>query len=847
MTVLSIDGKAIRLEKFVASVHKSIEITQKMVDTLFGKCRYDDILKHIDSGLDADDPDKWFREHPQDNTRGRSIFNEPSNDFRQFRLRLLAHMCKDMNYFVKTDTGVVAKQGKWQTFLLQRAAHRLVGNIGNWFGLLDKLQTPLYFAMVSTWGGGARGTECDHLQFEVNHNGHRHFYLLNGMITIVTTYVKTQSHHRRGRQIARAIPWQLARLMMLIYGVIYPAASHLAAYLFDSQIADNYMSYMFVYHGKVADAATFSKFLKSFTDEYLGIPLGLRDWRQVMCTIMVNILKADFGYPDDDVDMKAIHDQFAHSRVTAEKKYALQISDALEEVSQTAVASHQRISKLLHDLYRLNRHSKPPSAVVNKDEQPAPLDLSEVLGPLKQAIEDAGSSSLASMANLTSHTISFLQGFASEFLQRFAYVQSGNDRPIHVPPITVDPRLAEKVSRLFPRVERFQFSMPEQAEALQSCSLKKHVLVVMPTGSGKSLAFFGAPCIFPDKMFIVITPLVALTEDMARRLAMTRIRGGKLTDIIDPFAAQLVLVSAHQAGGDNFYRWVISNRERIGRIFIDEAHHIIISDNYRPCFHLFEMLTRTGVPITFLTATIFPKSVPYLCEKMRIDPSLLYEIRASTIRPNIKMSRSKCANQAQALSCLKDMFPKISLKPEERGLIFCTTIIGCQTISNLLKIPYYVARMNDDPVLNYEERAKLDKQWRDGVQPDHRWIVATLCFGQGIDYSGVRWVIHVEANSLLNYTQEIGRAGRDGSRSFAHLIFSTLPPISFADPHDNLGVLPMRDFLQIEQCRRISIHGPLDGYSHSCASIPNAELCDYCESISQVSFLYFKRPRSNVL
>jgi Helicase conserved C-terminal domain/Type III restriction enzyme, res subunit len=595
---------------------------------------------------------------------------------------------------------------------------------------------------------------------------------------------------------------------------------------------------MFVYRGKVANSSNFSKFLMSFTEEHLGFGLGLRDWRQVMCTILVNIVKADFGQPDDDdLDLKTIHDQFAHSPATAASRYALQLSDALEEVSQTAVASHQRVSEKLHKIYGLCRPSKAPEVTVEEPlNQLVPLNLSEALGPLKQAIENVGSSNLASIANLSTRLDDVLQGFSSEFLRRFAYVQGGNDRPVHVPPITVHPLLAAKVGLLFPR-QRFQFTSPEQAEAVQSCNYKKHVLVVMPTGSGKSLTFFGAPLLYPNKMFVVITPLVALTEDMSRRLAGTRIRGGKWHEITDPFTAQLVLVSAHQAGTNDFYCWTNSHKDRIGRIFFDEAHHIYTSNSYRKCFGLFELLTRTGIPFTFLSATIFPKSVPYLCENMRIDRSLLHEIRASTVRPNIKITRSKCEDSAHVFSQLKEEFCKISLKSDERGLIFCTTVHDCKVVSKLLRIPYYVATMHDDPVLNYKERARLEKQWRDGVEP---WMVATLCFGQGVDYSHVRWVVHVEVDNLLNYVQEIGRAGRDGSIANAHIIFSTLPPLSHIKPPDHDGVMAMREYLEIWQCRRISIHSHVDGNSHSCASIPNAQLCDFCESISLVMFLYFK-------
>jgi hypothetical protein len=223
------------------------------------------------------------------------------------------------------------------------------GNLWNWFGKLDDLQRPLYFSITSTWGGGARGTECDLLEFEVNKNSQRHFYILNGQVTIVTNYTKTRSHHGRGRQVARTIPWQLARLVILIYAVVYPTAARLGPYVFESTKAEPYTSYMFVLRGKAMDSPQFSKALISYTEQHLDIGLGLRDYRQVMSTILINITKADFGVPDaEDHDLKLIHEQFAHSRATGEHNYALQLSDALTEISHTAVASMQRVSILYH-------------------------------------------------------------------------------------------------------------------------------------------------------------------------------------------------------------------------------------------------------------------------------------------------------------------------------------------------------------------------------------------------------------------------------------------------------------------------------------------------------------------
>jgi superfamily II DNA helicase RecQ len=464
-------------------------------------------------------------------------------------------------------------------------------------------------------------------------------------------------------------------------------------------------------------------------------------------------------------------------------------------------------------------------------------DVSDMIPPIINAIQNVFKKSIKDFQEQMVNTFTlYVQGLSSQVLQCLVTIQ--NHQPSLPPPIFVHPNLLTILQPLLPYGQTPRFTCQQQAEAIQSCTSQFHVLVVMPTGSGKSLAFFGAPLLVPDKLFIVVTPLIALTDDMARRLAATRIEGGKWSPSINPFTAQLVLVSAHQAATTDFFLWAKTNIQRVHRIFIDEAHHVITSDNYRECFQLFDMITELGRPITFLTATLFERSIPRLCERMRINPSLLVEIRASTARPNVKISVTHCPNFKAMTHDIHTLVESIELGPNERGLIFCTTVTNCKIIASALGVDYYVARVKEQEDENTRERARLDAQWRDGIAPPHRWMVATLCFGQGIDFPGVRWVIHAEVRNLLTYTQEIGRAGRDGNPAHARLFYTRLPMLT-DDPstQDHEGVREMIDFLEFPQCRRLTI-GRLDPIPASCAAL-SAQLCDHCEEATLVFFPAF--------
>jgi hypothetical protein len=240
----------------------------------------------------------------------------------------------------------------------------VVANMREWLALLDELVKVIYFAIVCTMGGSARGTEFDHLQYKIHDNSQRNLYVLNGLVTIITEYVKTRSHHGHGQLIARTLPWQLGCLVLLIYGVIFPAASHIAAYALDRESAESYLSYVFVLRGRVMQSKDFTKVIHSLTSQLFDISMGLRQFRQTMAIILVNFSKIDFGDLDpEDEDLQEIHHMFGHSSSTAAKHYAIQYTDTTRELSHTMIASSQRVCLRYHAAIRLS-HPNQNKAVV---------------------------------------------------------------------------------------------------------------------------------------------------------------------------------------------------------------------------------------------------------------------------------------------------------------------------------------------------------------------------------------------------------------------------------------------------------------------------------------------------
>ena len=422
--------------------------------------------------------------------------------------------------------------------------------------------------------------------------------------------------------------------------------------------------------------------------------------------------------------------------------------------------------------------------------------------------------------------------FISE-LHSYSYCWLGD----RFPPIVVHPSLGARLQTLFRSEQHPRFTCPQQAELVQTCMTDDHVLAVMPTGSGKSLAFFAAPILFPDHLFIVITPLVALTEDLTRRLASMPIRGGSYNSVKDPLSAQLIIVSAHQAGTTSFLQWAKAFGRHIKRFFIDEAHHIYTSDDYRECFKLFRFITRLCIPITFLSATIAPRSLTKLCKAMDIPPRLVRVIRAPLNRPNIQYRVVK-ADRDGVIESFMNIFNSIKLSGQDRGIIYCTRLDLIAELHESLQIPYYTSKLRPDidDASNALEKTRRFQAWRDGADEKSRWMLATLCFGEGIDFPSVRCVIHIEVRNMLRFLQESGRLGRDGGASQSIVLYSTLPPLLDTDRDPHTGVLSMREFLTTNQCRRLAFK-EFDPDTHSCAANHANLLCDQCEALSKVCTL----------
>ncbi|KAK0485631.1 P-loop containing nucleoside triphosphate hydrolase protein [Armillaria novae-zelandiae] len=278
----------------------------------------------------------------------------------------------------------------------------------------------------------------------------------------------------------------------------------------------------------------------------------------------------------------------------------------------------------------------------------------------------------------------------------------------------------------------------------------------MPVGSGRSLAFFSAPHLDQEGLFIVVTPLMALAEDMGRRLGQNHAVHGGIYPQFSAQNGQLIFVVARHAEADRFLGWLEVQSSHLWHVFIDECHHIYLSTTYHACFHLFHRLTKLNKPFTFLSSTVLPQSIPLLCSAMGISQEMLQIICAPIARPNISYSITHIPEAENMLDVVMGFCHNFQLGPDDCGIIYSRTIADAKLLAEVLRCEYYASKVDLDEEINMGKKWAIIKRWQQGKGVANRWIVRTQCFGEGIDQSNVQITAHYNVMTLLDIIEQTG-------------------------------------------------------------------------------------------
>jgi len=328
--------------------------------------------------------------------------------------------------------------------------------------------------------------------------------------------------------------------------------------------------------------------------------------------------------------------------------------------------------------------------------------------------------------------------------------------------------------------DRFHFTsfQPGQSEIIMRVLRGEDTLAILATGAGKSLCY-QLPALLQPGTTVVVSPLIALMKDQLdmlrqRGVAETVALNSTLTEDQEAKARKriargeikIVFVTPEKLEDETFIELVRS--VGVPLFVVDEAHCISTwGHDFRPAYlALGAAVEALGHPtILALTATATPAVREDILAQLGIPTTK--PIVKGFDRPNLCYEVHRAESEAGKAKALKGLF--------ERGGLDGTGIIYTATIKNALDVQKSLQEALDLPIAVYH--SKLRKEDRTSVQElfmseQIRAVVATNAFGLGIDKPNIRFVVHYDLpGSVEAYTQEAGRAGRDGDPSRCVLLY----------------------------------------------------------------------------
>lgn len=313
-----------------------------------------------------------------------------------------------------------------------------------------------------------------------------------------------------------------------------------------------------------------------------------------------------------------------------------------------------------------------------------------------------------------------------------------------------------------------------QENIITSIINKEDVLAIMPTGGGKSICY-QVPALCLDGITIVISPLISLMKDQVDALKTMGVKArlinsslsnseyNEALEEIENDECKIIYIAPERLDSMEFVN--IIREKNISQVAIDEAHCVSqwghdFRVSYKKIPYFINRLDKRPI-VTAFTATASNEVREDIINILNLHNPAVYITGFDRENLSINIVKSSSKN--------KYTLDYVENHKNESGIIYASTRKEVETIyEGLLKRNYSVAKYHAG--LSNEARKEYQENF---INDDIKIMVATNAFGMGIDKPNIRWVLHYNMpQSIENYYQEIGRAGRDGEDSECVLLFS---------------------------------------------------------------------------
>ena len=657
----------------------------------------------------------------------------------------------------------------------------------DYFTSLESFRTDLAVLCHILGGQPARGTELLSIRHtNIANHDQRNIFIENGMVCLVTYWHKAQNITRESLIIYRYLPFELGKILIYYLWLVLPFADRLQIWHRPRSPLSKHLWCTDAFSRRAWRSERLRRALEHASLRHLGQSFNLQTYRHIAIAISRRYLTRTRGFFDDESSVSGMlfpgqtvdifAEQAAHSSHMDRSIYARLAQERAHSTHQHR-AYFRNASCLWHEFLGLN--SQSPSASFSPTGH------------------KRGGSSPSQSLDVRAEKYRVQSDQLAAYLVRF--------------------------QELLPAATSFR---PGQEDAikliLQGWS---PVFAVLPTGGGKSLLFI-LPASFPSSQItIVVVPLLSLRQSLFTECTSAGIR----VDAWDPQApvgdTNIILITPEGFLQQSFQNHLrrLRAQGRVDRIVFDECHSVLSAKStYRSRLLDIWSIGLAGVQLVYLTATLPPSLQTELWDRLRVPPSWLRIVRVSTARTNLAYYLRPAAKRSDERL---DAIQKLVSREEDGAVIIYTRSIR---YADQVAVALNVRAYHRDA----ERRLDVMQSFLSG---ETRVLVGTSAISLGINRLDVRLVVHGEHPwSLLEYGQEIGRAGRDGKPSRC-VMFHSRNENEVNDLEE-----PLRRFIRgpsgRRQCRRISLEDYFDGVPSRGPCIEGKEqLCDVCAEPEAVS------------
>lgn len=648
----------------------------------------------------------------------------------------------------------------------------------------------LMVAMHVMGGQPARSPELGSIKVKNSITSSRNVFVINGRVAIITTYDKSVKRRGKIEYVFRCFPDQLSQVLAQYLVYVLP---------FSRVVAKTKGDFLFVDEQGPWMGEQLSKGVAEATAKHVGVRLTVSGWRHVAIAIANEHLRkasrvwkhdqdqegeeAVEGESDGEVEQSLFEHilvrQSAHGKQTADLRYAVD-GAFLNRLGPDLVSAYSQASRAWHAF--LSLESKGAAGATASKRLASPLEQATIKRPKLEA-------SLA------------LQG-----LQKVL----GPDAQ--------------------PRSEGQAYAL----ELVHSAIAQQPQIIVLGTGSGKSLLFFSVAAMVSHQTVIVVVPFAALVDDLVARARRWQLiceewQGQQQWKLLP----QLLVISADRAVEGDFLHFAkgLELHKQLAHMFFDECHVAVTDTSYREKLRRLWQLRYLSCRFTCLTATLLTVLEPVLRANLLLEHAQLY--RQSTMRPTIRYRVIEC--QKDLWDMAKPLICALPLPSGSRGVVYVRSYAQGERVAEEMGWPFYKATATNKQALLTE--------WASG---NGGWIVATGALGTGIDIAGVVYIVHLgRPYGLTSFMQQAGRGGRAGeiSESIVILPSSGCGDQRFPAPRQELVNIysveaqdeaALSEYLESSSCRRAILAKHLDGElkGTDCISTDSI-LCDQCQKISR--------------